>query len=726
MLKLKTLKFKNIGRFTEEQTISFDSLGNLVQVDAQNNNTGGSSGSGKSTIFNALDWLLGLSDLSTTVLQSRLTKENISVTGTFDWDGKETVIHRAKKLSIVVDGNETLGASKLTEELLDQIIGMPRNLFRPLLHKKQGEQGFFLQMTPSQMNSFLTDCLGLTTIRSKIDLIDQKTKDLLSAKTKAQSDLQAALASLEATKSAILSLGQEPTTNVTEEMVKESEGKLKLAQIALETVKSSHKLELVNLESAKPKAISVPFDKTHLNAIESEIKAVEAQISLVLDGERNRQVQINKSISAIKLETNNQISSLRLEHSNKVSEHKAKLAQLTNITQVGKASKEAIIKLSGQIKIQKSGICHTCQQSWITEQAKKEEQRLLDELAKHKTNLEASIKASEEITALEATLPSLNENYNKVVKELTDGLNSRVLALTEQAKPQTPSELPDLNEKSSILHGKKIEERAKEDAHNLAQNEENSKVMNAFIAKQMVLVATHKEQIEAVNKDAQEARSAYEQNKNTFDSWNKSLERYKNSLLMLKATESSTTSKVDDITLKVSELSDSLNIAEEIKRCIKSYLSCSFDDALDSISDSSTRILRSVPTMANATIRLNGTRETAAGAIKETITACLDNDGELDVPIKSLSGGERSAVDLAVDLAVCEMIQEKANKGIDIMILDEPFNGFDSIGIEQALEILRTFSTNKRILIVEHDSVAKEFIQDRITVVRDGENSRIK
>jgi chromosome segregation ATPase len=91
MLKLKSLKFKNVGRFVEWQEIPFDKLGSLIQVDAQNNNTGGSSGSGKSTIFNALDWLLGLSDLSTGTLQSRLTKEGIAVEALFDWDGKQVL-----------------------------------------------------------------------------------------------------------------------------------------------------------------------------------------------------------------------------------------------------------------------------------------------------------------------------------------------------------------------------------------------------------------------------------------------------------------------------------------------------------------------------------------------------------------------------------------------------------------------------------------------------------
>ena len=192
----------------------------------------------------------------------------------------------------------------------------------------------------------------------------------------------------------------------------------------------------------------------------------------------------------------------------------------------------------------------------------------------------------------------------------------------------------------------------------------------------------------------------------------------------MKKKEEEANSKVVENNSKVVDLTEKLEIAEEAKRCLKSYLSCSFDDALDSVSNSATAILRSVPTMANATIRLEGTKELGTGTVREQVNAIIDNDGELEVPIKSLSGGERSAVDLAIDLAVCQMIQEKANKGIDIMILDEPFSGLDSIGIEQALEMLKTL--DKRILIVEHNNIAKEMISEKVTVIRTGETSHIQ
>src|SRR5271165_567224 len=139
MLTIKSLTLQNIGRFVEPQTIDFTSLGSLVQIDGNNLNTGGSSGAGKSTIFKALEFLLGLNDISNGVLQSRLTKESMVVTGLFEFDGIPLKIERNKKLLIDLNGETTTGSSKVTEEKLDQIIGMPRDLFRQILHKRQGE-----------------------------------------------------------------------------------------------------------------------------------------------------------------------------------------------------------------------------------------------------------------------------------------------------------------------------------------------------------------------------------------------------------------------------------------------------------------------------------------------------------------------------------------------------------------------------------------------------------
>jgi len=726
MLKLKTLKLKNIGRFTEQQTIEFDNLGNLVQVDAQNNNTGGSSGSGKSTIFNALDWLLGLSSLSTSTLQSRLTKDHMSVEGVFDWDGKEITIHRAKKLSIAVNYQETIGSSKLTEELLDTIIGMPRDLFRPLLHKRQGEQGFFLQMTPAQMNSFLVDCLGLSSIRDKINLVDEKIKSINTDKTTHERSLDTLQGSLSATKSALESLGLEPKTGLTEGVLERIKGNLDRLRNLLSIRKTHHNQEVEFLNQKRPIITFNPFDRSDLDSITNEININQKAMDEVFNVAKSRNNTTKQEIDSLKTELKNKLSEIDLKTNIKISELKRQFTELKRIEEAGINSQLRIEKINSDLLSLKDGICQTCQQEWMTDESEKEEFRLTEELELHKVRVKAGNEAVDGIRNLKTEI--LKVQYNDHKSTLSTIYSTKIGILEEQLRPKEDGPeleaLRELNYALMRLTERKLLEKDKEEQHGRIQVVENDRVMNEFLSEQKNLRDLHQKETAAITRNIERVNDLYIRHRSALESYNTSLERYKTSLSALESNQTNFNSKISDLNLKLTQIKEEIEIAEEVKRCLKSYISCSFDDALYSISNTATKILRAIPTMSNATIRLEGTKETNAGAIKEQVNACLDNDGDISIPIKSLSGGERSAVDLAVDMAVCEMIQEKANKGIDLIILDEQFGGFDSVGIENALEMLRT--VNKRVLVVEHDSVAKEFVNDKITVVREGETSFIR
>lgn len=166
-----------------------------------------------------------------------------------------------------------------------------------------------------------------------------------------------------------------------------------------------------------------------------------------------------------------------------------------------------------------------------------------------------------------------------------------------------------------------------------------------------------------------------------------------------------------------------LSVAEEAKRALKTYTLQIFQDTLDSIGAYATEILSEIPNMTNATIYFEGCKENKSGSIKDEVNAIINMDGYNDINIKTLSGGERTAIDLAVDLAVIDMIENKAGKGANFFILDEPFEGLEEINISQCLEVLKQADINKKIIIVDHNPIAKEMINDRIMVERDGEES---
>lgn len=726
MLKLKKISFSGIGRFVEPQEIDFTNLGNIVQVDAFNSITNGSSGSGKSTIFNALEHLLGLSDLSLSVLQSRLTKDHLNVSGEFDWDGKQLTIKRAKKLSIIVDGTVIEGSSKISEEKLTEILGMPKDLFRQLLHRRQKEQGFFLNLKPAEMNSFLVDVLGLSSISSKIDSVDLKIKELSGAKTTKQIDLQASQAALNATKEAIRTLGEEPTAHISEDQIKASDDLVKQSEANLQSIVNKHKSELDGFNLSRPNFSTIPFDKTQTDSLELQIKTLNDQISKLQSLEKDRQTEVSVQISSLKLDSYTKISYIREEFNKKETASKNKLSELNRTQELAKFSKEKAVDILAQINTIKSGICHTCEQSWVTDKAKNEEARLLLELAKYKENIQAGIDANNQACILKCIINDETLGYGTQINEITGQTTAKMLELGELLKPQITQELVGLKSVIEDLNNKKEEEKEKENTHNSIQHVQNQKLLQSFLSKQKELLSVHEAEINDIRKELDEEKKKYEQATSQFNTHKTLFVDYKRNTEALKVKELAITQKLADIAQDLVDLEEKLQLADEIKRCLKLYLSCSFDDALDSISNTATKILRSIPTMAMATIRLEGQKETGSGAIKEQVTAYIDNEGELEVPIKSLSGGERSALDLAIDLAVSEIIRETANKGIDLMCLDEVFGGFDSIGIEQALEMLKTFSQETRLLIVEHNDVSKEFISQKVTVIRTGETSSIK
>lgn len=715
MLTIKTLKFSGIGRFVEEQTVNFDTLGNLVQVDGQNNNTNGSSGAGKSTVFNALEYLFGLNDIPNTVLQSRLTKEGISVSGSFDLDGQPVTISRTKgKLSVEIGGEVITGSSKLSEEKLDQILSMPRHLFRPMLHKRQKEGGFFLQFTPKEIHEFLTDCLGLSDLRVKAEIIEKKIKELADRKAITDLKLAEAQASLKGLGDALLALGAAPVKEIDESSLLALKNKADASKAVLEALLKQHAEQTALLEKerpvlAPPAAIPSPildtseYDTSLMKQASKEKEELAFEIQLRVQAESTRVSEVNR----------------------KIQENKLALSTLGHKVTMATLAKNEAVRLAAEVKKIRDAICPTCEQSWVTETAKVKEAELMGKILGHKAQMDEGA------------------NAERTIAEV----NAQIEALTLQAQPQPIENLEEKKQKIQALLSTIAQEEQNLGIFNTNKRNKNSLLMqqhsdaqkasmsaftaeqgrlsNEFLGKQHALSNVQFGQASQARGQADLDARLLDAAVSKFRAFEEAKNRYENSLKMLKTQEGSYTAAIAENSDKLAKIQSELLMTEEIKRALKSYASCSFDEALDSISDMATKILRNIPTMANATVQLEGTKETKDGKIKEEVNAVISVDGEIGVPLKSFSGGEMSSIDLAIDLAVVDMIESKTGKGINIFILDEPFTGLDTVGIEMALEILRSANINKKLIVVDHNPEVKEMVESKLLVVRDGDTSKI-
>ena len=681
MLTLKELRFKGIGRFIEEQSVSFEQLGNLVQVDGQNNNTGGSSGAGKSTIFNALDFLLGINSTSNNILQSRITEESIWVEGIFDYDGLPLTITRGKKLKIDLNGEVTTGSSKLSEEKLDQILAIPRDLFKPMLHKEQGERGFFLNFTPKETNDFLTDCLGLTSFKKPMLALDEKLQECNTKKVAYEGLANAARARLEASRFSLSAIGEPPVKDVNQDIILKFKSSVDAATKELKALSDNHSKELVQLELKKPAKIHINFDKSAKIGLETKLQAFVSKRNFLALTQKDLENKAQAHIQSLK--------------------HKQ--SELSHQMDMGNSATSEAMRLAEKVKKLRDAKCHTCGQDWANESAKREEESLLENINKLKVLIAAGTKASAEYEtakkdlelAYETQPPAVSNEYQECLKEEVqlkqqiDENNKAEHAHNDSINTANFNNQANFNKEFQSLKDK----HSSEQGHLRGQIDINTRMFESSVAK----------------------LRSYEDNR----------VRYETTISKLKEQEKEYTIQFDEAFQEVNKVINDIINYEELKKAIKSYLSCSFDEALETISENATRLARNVPNLANCTIQLTGTWETKDGKVKEEVNATISLDGDENVDIRSLCGGERSAIDLAVDLSVIELIENKTNKGINIFLLDEPFTGLDTVCIEMALEVLKNASLNKKLIIVDHNPEVKQMVENSVLVIRDGLTSRV-
>jgi DNA repair exonuclease SbcCD ATPase subunit len=691
VLKPIELRFSGIGPFVTEQVIEFGKLGKLVQI-------AGESGAGKSTAFKARDFLFGISDMPNTVLETYIEKMGISVSGDFDYDGQPLTLTRSKgKFSVTLNGEVVAGSNKLAEEKLDQIIGMPRDLFRPMLHKRQKEGGFFLNFTPKQKYEFLSSALNLGTYLEKITKIEKNLSELDKLITTTTGELTASQTGLAATQDAILSLGSAPTGETTQEAVLVLKQVSDQASEDLKALQLGQKNQLMILEQERPALqrpvlVDSPFDNSLQSILECEKTRYETEIQNINRAEIERIAGINRRIQELTIAS----------------------FGLTTAKNLGATAREQAVLIAGEIKKIRAGICHTCEQTWVTEAARAKEADQMSKLSILKGQIEAAVLAASQLETNDAEMAAEKEKLKPWVNPALEALKANVLVANES--------LRELQDKLS--------------AHQATQSQLNKKTMDdyheqlntlnkAFAAKEAALRESLSAGIDLAQTKANDSRRSFEFALNQFQSFNESKKRFESSSEKLKAQELAYAEKVSSLNLKLSGLKKKQMIDEEIKRAVKAYVSTKFDDALDSIGDAATNMIRPIPNMTTATIQLQGTRETADGKIKDEVNAVIHKSGFENIPIKSLSGGERSAADFALDLAVIEFLEERTSKGISLMMMDEPFTGLPTTAIEQALEMLQNYKCDKQIVLIDHNPIIEQFIQSKITVTKNEPSSVI-
>lgn len=101
--------------------------------------------------------------------------------------------------------------------------------------------------------------------------------------------------------------------------------------------------------------------------------------------------------------------------------------------------------------------------------------------------------------------------------------------------------------------------------------------------------------------------------------------------------------------------------------------------------------------------------------------------GEVEMDYSFLSGGERTAVALAYRLALNQTINSVLSKinTRDLVILDEPTDGFSEAQIEKVRDILSELNV-KQLILVSHEQKIESFVDNVIKVKKEQDSSFIE
>ena len=119
--------------------------------------------------------------------------------------------------------------------------------------------------------------------------------------------------------------------------------------------------------------------------------------------------------------------------------------------------------------------------------------------------------------------------------------------------------------------------------------------------------------------------------------------------------------------------------------------------------------------------------------VSDTLNAKLDDDfspvieqQDYELDYSFLSGGERTAIALAYRLSLNQVINSLLSniKTRNLIILDEPTEGFSSTQLEKTKDVFDQLET-EQLIIVSHEQKMEDFVDNIIRVSKDSGITRI-
>lgn len=664
VIRIKSLHLRAFRSYLED-TIEFPQTG-MVLLRGSNLDTKGGSGSGKSTIIEALNFALDFASFPSTELQSWLTDRPLQVSLELLTPLGDACITRGDKPKFSGAGRGSLTGASAASNALNAVLGIDAKLLKSLTCRSQRKAGMFLSLTDSEKKEFLTPILGINLFEKVAEDAGKRISEIQKKVAPAQAifdTLRAEVGNeiLDESKVRALSLECEILSN---KVIEAWQG---VVDIELDErqwrqdQETSKKAERTLIEATIQKIQSQPPEPhlaAELGAYNNDLIEAERRTSIARKSETTKESERLKNLRS----TSNELSELRMSIKT-IQDLKERLHScLDMMTAIDKQT------------------CPTCRQSWTGEEASDRAVVLKDSANVYIQDItEFEIKHPNpeiEVSQLESLIETLNEPIDtSMSRRLGEAADFILLKIKDI---------------EHAIDKKKSETIAGLKARLHISVEEASPYTTAW--KRALDVHSGLEVKLAVQ------RAALLAEESKVKAWHYSQQ------------------KVKDAEAQFKELESTLKREQDFQDMFKDFLAAVFDEALAEISDETNHILSGVPNTANVTLQFRSETMTQKGTAKKSIIPVMTVNGHEAKLGSGCSGGMISSVELATDLAVRSVVSRRLGVRPGWIVLDEPFEGLGPIEKEGYLEIIREYGRDNLVIVVDHSSEFKEYFTQIVEI----------
>ncbi len=485
-----------------------------------------------------------------------------------------------------------------------------------------------------------------------------------------------------------------------------------------------------DLEEKKDK---LSKSKERINEIKEKILTVESQISNI-----NNSIAVSKDeisiienelvkLNDLRKEFDLLSLNIRLKSESKIknkSDHDSLLSEINTLSG-NILNEENIVDIKKQIE--ETNLAIKLKEDYIKEILKRYSE--IKSMHKHSENIKERISSIDKCPLCEQVVSAIHKQSiilreEKAMVELLSEIESYL-----KKEKITENEIEDAKKDIEILRQR---ERDSEMNKLKSENFKSKRILLEKIASELSIIEKEIHELNNKKADLSLSLDSMKGVEEKFPVLKSNLEKQKDELKNHEIDKARLQQELDSLEFVVSslgkEVEDKIKIREKLESYIKisEWLENYFINLVGLIERNvMARVHHDFADLFQKWFSMLIDSENICVRLDEEFTPLIEQNG-YDTEYENLSGGERTACALSYRLALNQVINN-INSNIktrDLIILDEPTDGFSSEQLDRLRNVLRELKM-KQIIIVSHESKIESFADNIIKIRKEGHSSSI-